>query len=457
MSAISITSAQENSMKVSKEAITTQGNKIRLVDSHEDLEVYCYVRCTNEDNEIVRSCRGVVFQGDKNLFQTYPYTREATEEELDDETRNKFTIAKCRVFEAHEGTLLRVFSHGDYWYVSTHRKLDAYRSKWASRQSFGAQFSDAVMHEYSHNDAFKTRLDAVEETAVQEVNVYTTFKDQEINDYVKRFFASLDTQKCYCFLVRNTQENRIVCQAPSRPTMYHVGSFEKESGQFDLENSVDVPCPVEHKFESWDKLQSHTSDANEEKIQGVIVFDGVRHIKVLNARYAYLFSVRGNEPSVKFRYLQIRMDRKQTDDLYSLYPRQTDNFEAYENILYQIAKSVYDAYVSRFIKKKYVTLPREQYQVMRACHAWHLEDRRKNRISLRKVIEKLNEQSATNLNKMVRQHLQQENEKQRESQESTQEPQETQETQETQEQETQETQETQEQETQDDATGVTEE
>ena len=404
-------------MKVSKEAITAQGNKIRLVDSHEDLEVYCYVRCTTDDNEVVRSCRGVVFQDGKNLLQTYPCTREVTEEELDDETRNKFTISKCRVFEAHEGTLLRIFSHGNYWYVSTHRKLDAYRSKWASRQSFGAQFNDAIVHEYSHNDAFKTRLDAVEEDTAQGVNVYTTFKDQDVSDHVKRFFSSLDVQKCYCFLVRNTQENRIVCQAPSRPTMYHVGTFEKESGQFDLDSCVDVPSPVEHKFESWKELQQYTSTANEELTQGVIIFDGVQHIKVLNARYAYLFSVRGNEPSVKFRYLQIRMDRKLTDDLYSLYPRQTDNFEAYENILYQIAKSVYDAYVSRFIKKKYVTLPREQYQVMRASHAWHLEDRRKNRISLRKVIEKLNEQTATNLNKMVRQHLQQENEKQRESQE----------------------------------------
>ena len=453
MSAISITSAQENSMKVSKEAITAQGNKIRLVDSHEDLEVYCYVRCTAEDNEIVRSCRGVVFQDGKNLLQTYPCTREVTEEELDDETRNKFTMSECRAFEAHEGTLLRIFSHGDYWYVSTHRKLDAYRSKWASRQSFGAQFSDAIMHEYSHNDAFKTRLDAVEETTAQEVNVYTTFKDQEISDHVKRFFSSLDVQKCYCFLVRNTQENRIVCQAPSRPTMYHVGTFEKESGQFDLDSCVDVPSPVEHKFESWEELQSFTSDTSEEMTQGVIIFDGVRHIKVLNARYAYLFSVRGNEPSVKFRYLQIRMDRKLTDDLYSLYPRQTDNFEAYENILYQISKSVYDAYVSRFIKKKYVTLPREQYQVMRACHAWHLEDRRKNRISLRKVIEKLNEQTATNLNKMVRQHLQQENEKQRESENATEENV-TEETEETEEQETeeQESQETEEQESQENAT-----
>ena len=43
---------------------------------------------------------------------------------------------------------------------------------------------------------------------------------------------------------------------------------------------------------------------------------------------------------------------------------------------------------------------------MRACHAWHLEDRSKNRMNLRKVIEKMNEQPPTILNKMIRRKMQ---------------------------------------------------
>ena len=45
---------------------------------------------------------------------------------------------------------------------------------------------------------------------------------------------------------------------------------------------------------------------------------------------------------------------------------------------------------------------------MRACHSWHLEDRVKNRMNLRKVIEKMNEQTPTNLNKMIRHVMQEE-------------------------------------------------
>ena len=39
---------------------------------------------------------------------------------------------------------------------------------------------------------------------------------------------------------------------------------------------------------------------------------------------------------------------------------------------------------------------------MKACHNWHLEDREKNRISLRKVIDTLNSQSPSCLNKIIR-------------------------------------------------------
>ena len=90
--------------------------------------------------------------------------------------------------------------------------------------------------------------------------------------------------------------------------------------------------------------------------------------------------------------------------LYFLYPRFADTFDEYENALYDIARNINNNYIRRFIKKKYVTVPKEEYQVMKACHTWHLEDRAKNRISLRKVIDILNEQTPTNLNKIIRRY-----------------------------------------------------
>ena len=55
-----------------------------------------------------------------------------------------------------------------------------------------------------------------------------------------------------------------------------------------------------------------------------------------------------------------------------------------------------------FIKKKFITVSKEEYIIMQARHKWHMENREKNRISLRKVIDIMNLQSSTHLNKMIR-------------------------------------------------------
>ena len=409
--------------RLTKEAITSQGNKIRLVDSDPEnsLDLYCYVRCTNADVSIVRSCRGVVLDGDKVFLQTYPYTPEFEIEEKDKVTSLLTTLDGLTFCDAHEGSLLRVFFAKNKWYISTHRKLDAFRSKWGGRQSFGELFRDSLEAEYKENGDFKSRIDGAEPTTDP---IYTlnpgSAEAESLQHVLPRFLSTLDKSKCYCFIVRNTVENRIVCQPPERSTLYHVGTFSMEDPTYftlpsdgTTDDNIGIPGPNTHTFSSWDEVFDNVGRINEDDLQGIIAFSGSNHIKILNPEYKRLFNIRGNEPSIKYRYLQVRMQKETTDELYRLYPRYTDTFEEYENQLYKIAKSIYDSYVQRFIKKKYVTLPREEYQVMRSCHSWHLEDRAKNRISLRKVIEKLNEQTPTNLNKMIRHSMQENSERPR--------------------------------------------
>jgi hypothetical protein len=80
----------------------------------------------------------------------------------------------------------------------------------------------------------------------------------------------------------------------------------------------------------------------------------------------------------------------------------THLFEDYENALYSIAQNIYNSYVDRFIKKKWVTVAAEEFNVIRACHSFHEQDRKQNRISIKKVIDILNQQTPTCLNKMIR-------------------------------------------------------
>ena len=203
------------------------------------------------------------------------------------------------------------------------------------------------------------------------------------------------------FLIRNTSENRIVCDAPERPTVFHVGTFV--NGELFYTENVNLPTPKKLTFLNVDELQAHVKNVSYKDIQGVIGFSNDnRQVKILHQDYQDLFRARGNEPSIKFRYLQVRMNRRFVNMLYHLYPEMVDTFDEYENTLYDIARSIYRAYVERFIKKRYVTVPREEFVIIRECHNWHLSNRTDNRILTNQVIKVMNQQSPTHLNHMIR-------------------------------------------------------
>ena len=369
-----------------RENIDALGNNVRVTDKCEDtgLELLCYVRCTTEDDSLLRRCRGVVFHGKKIVMHAFPYTVEFTHSDSShiEETIGP-VLEKSFFYDSHEGALIRAFFFGDKWHLSTHRKLNAFKSKWSSRESFGTCFKRALAVEVKTNKALRESIPEGSEGLLE------------------RFQSTLDPSKQYMFLVRHTEENRIVCAAPEEPVMYHVGTFV--DGQLSLDEKINIPYPKQHDFQSLDEVTRYTQDIDIRELQGIICFaPDNKQYKIVHSDYQDLFRARGNEPSIKFRYLQIRMDRKLIEMLYHLYPSWEKRFDEIENTIYSIAREIYNAYVQRFIKKRFVTVPPQEFGVIKECHKWHEEDRTNNRISIEKVIETLNKQTPTALNRMIR-------------------------------------------------------
>jgi hypothetical protein len=397
--------------KVVRENIQAQSGKIRLSDTdlNEGLDLFCYNHCDNNETDLVKNCRGIIFNEEKVVMRGFPYTEEYTT------TDDSFVAFKnnigdkfksCRFYDAHEGALLRVFNWNNKWYITTHRKLDAFRSKWASKDSFGQMFKSALEAKWiSRDESFMFQCYGSD---------WKNNVENVMPDILSKFTDSLDVTKQYMFLILNNYDNRIVCLSPEKPAVYHVGTFGTVlDGNVRIPNDicdhdirVGIDWPREHTFENWENLVSEVNNQNPEKLQGIIIYDtkSIKQYKVFNREYYKLFQVRGNEPSVKYRYLQVRMDKQMVDNLYYLYPKFADAFDDYENTLYECAKQINKNYIDRFIKKKYVTVPKEEFTIMKACHDWHLEDREKNRISLRKVIDTMNEQNPSNLNKIIRRY-----------------------------------------------------
>ena len=372
--------------KFTRAAVESLGNRVSMTDIDEDagLQLFCYVNCNPNDESFVKQCRGVVFNNQEIVMRAFPYTLEYTHTDTDNINSNISSILQdCRVFDSYEGTLIRMFYFNGKWYTCTHRKLNAFRSKWASKESFGTAFKKALDSEIKNNDDLRESLPDGDECLLE------------------RFQTTLDPCNQYMFLVLHNDENRIVCDCPERPTLFHVGTFI--DGELSMNENINIPRPKEHIFDNVDDMIIYIKNINIRKMQGVIIFTpNNNQYKILNEEYLEFFKARGNEPSIKYRYLQVRMDSRLTDTLYYLYPTMISKFEEYEEAIYSIAQSIYKSYVERYIKKKWITVPVEEYNIMRKCHAYHEQDRKQNRISLKKVIEMVNCQSPTIINKMIR-------------------------------------------------------
>lgn len=376
-----------------------ESNIVRMSDSDDNtgLQLFCYDSCDKWDTEVVKQCRGIVFSGDSIVMKAFPYTEELKEEDFET-FQDQNDLSKCRFYPSYEGVLIRMFFYDGKWFMSTHRKLDAFKSKWSTKVSFGEMFVRCLEKEYLQNSEFKDKLDQLSSTDL----------------YIfERFKSILEKTKQYMFLMLNNAENRIVCvNDPSESQMYHVGTFDS----FTL-NTVDSDCgiskPQEFLYENLDlTLQNvfiHSQTLDYKKYQGIIIFTpNNKQYKVFNKDYQYFFNIRGNEPSIKFRYLQIRCNSEYSDTIRRMYPEMCSSFDKYDTYIQTIARDIFNAYVERFMKKKFTTVSQDEYVIVKACHSWHLQDRKRNIVSFKRVMEEINNSSPSLINKMIRNRMQKE-------------------------------------------------
>jgi hypothetical protein len=363
------------------ENIHANGERIKLVDSDADLSLFCYDKCDNDDPEFIKQCRGLIYNQDTLIMRAFPYANEYNHEETDALSTVFSDLSSWSFYNSYEGALIRVFYFGNKWYVSTNRKLDAFRSKWSSRESFGEMFAKGLVRETERNPDFLPSL----------VNT----------NPIERFKLSLNPSRQYIFLVKNNTENRIVCM-PEDPAVYHLGTFI--DGKFDPNDSVNLPKPEKVTFDSVDALCEHVGALDYHRYQGVVAFGpDDKQVKVLIKKYQEYFKARGNERSVKFRYLQVRNDPETVQLLRELYPDVILPFEEdFNTIVDVISKNIHKTYIDRFVQKQYATVPKDQYFIVKQCHNWHKEDRIANIVTRAKVREIILSQNATSLNHLYK-------------------------------------------------------
>jgi hypothetical protein len=332
-------------------------------DDNGHLQIYSY----KSGIDIPDSCktfRGLVFRGETPLFRSIGRTPEYSLQDTDTVKWANDTES-LTFFPSYEGTLIRIFYDmtTEKWYTSTHRKLDAFHSRWGSKISFGEIFEKALSHQHQS---------------------------------IASLTSTLDKAHVYLFFIRSIAETRLVSIPSATETVFHVGTLVN-GNTFTTEITIPVmkPTPLVFPVIPWvrnstvgtvDDVRSFVANSRPEEMQGVIAFypDG-RNFKIVNQQYSYLSQIRGNEASVMFRYLQIRGNATHNQLFYQMYPEHVGKFVQYENSIFKIAKIVHGSYVNRFIQKNHTIVSQQEHKIIRECHGWHIANRATNKVTLQYV------------------------------------------------------------------------
>jgi len=363
--------------------------KIQVSDDDGSLTMLCYSRAVEHPqiDPLTSECRGLVYDADRKLIsRAFSYTPMYTPGTLPSDIAEFITenFDMCKFFVSYEGALVRAFYHGSEWYLTTHRKLDAFKSFWSSRISFGQIFQSSLV-----SCIDKGRLP------------FVTNRDNPVPEYLN----SLDKKKQYVFLTRAIPETRIVSTPPVTTTSIHVATFEN-GVMVDDTVPTGVEMQAQLKFRDLEAAFKWTeTSASVSVCQGLVVYlPNGKQIKICNPEYMELFNLRGNESSVMFRYLQLR-NTNSVSKFRMLYPEHKERFDLYETVIVAVASELYKLYQERFIRKRLFNLEKEDLTVISSLHQWFKKRRLTNpkvKTTLKDTIDVLNQIRPTDLNKLIR-------------------------------------------------------
>jgi hypothetical protein len=312
--------------------------------------------------------RGMVFCGENVVLRGFPYSKEHVIGNLIDingfptnEEENFIEGDNWVVTEAIEGTLIRVFYFNNKWMITTHRKLDAYKSKWGNEKSFGDLFKDAVLR--------KTGGD--------------------FND----FLEDLNKNFQYTFLITATEATRFVCNATNNPIVYLYAITDKTTTMIATDNAE------MKKWNEW-KQPSLDLDFNSAvdfvrgltfpfKCQGVIFFNTktLESHKLVNAEYQEYFDIRGgNIPSVPFAYLHIMGDQKKIEKFRKIISdKDAETIDKYDKVLSDLVVELHQLYIKRYIEKDHeMKTDQTKHKFLLTLHEW-FKTEREEKVGTKKV------------------------------------------------------------------------
>lgn len=332
-----------------------------ITDELDTLKVFHYNECDNTSSNDIKEVRGIIKENNTIVCKSFPFTPEVTTdhpEELSSLVGEELSSAKW--YESHEGTILRLWEHNGKWNLSTHRKIDSFLSKWGGKSSYGELFTYAL-------------------TESKHVWNKSSWADDESDDEKEQnifnLFCSLcDKNNVYVFLLRNTDENRIVVKGYTSPHLFLLGTFHRPTNftYHVPKETFPFHLPTEYKPKAKEIISScatYINTLDPFKVQGLIaITPSGKMFKFVHPEYYNYEECRGNVPNLDFRYLELLHNPVKKQLFLELYPEHAEELKTCDTILDDISINIFKKYLQRFIHKQVVVLPTTQYKIMKGLH-----------------------------------------------------------------------------------------
>ena len=302
-------------------------------------EETCIVLSTSKspNTKFIRTSNGCVIDiANKKIVSYFPEMgrKEITNEDSDDEK-----VDFVKVEELIDGSVLRLYHHNDKWVVATLRTIDASKAYWQSNKSFADLFKEC-------NNG---RID----------------------------FENLDKNNVYGFIIQHP-ENKIVTHY-NFPDLIHIMSislenFEEIEYKIKLKDTeLSLLKPKQLIFNDYNQLIKSCKQLYH-YIPGYLVTlaDGTK-TKFIAPHYTFVKSLKGNTPKIDVRYLQIRTDRRQVNDLLLYYPELIEMVNIIESNIIEETKKMHRKYVAIKIYKQWHDLTGIEKMIIYKVHEKYLQ------------------------------------------------------------------------------------
>ena len=285
---------------------------LQVTDRDDSLALMSYNECTNDSSERLKSCRGIVV--DRKTGRVLWMSNGYVDQYVDECPMTDADLAGYSAYVALGGTCLRLFYHNNRWVLCTHRKLDAFDSRWGSDTSFGKLFVDALMANYA------LQYDV--------------------------FLSDLNKEHMYSFFLHTSPGG------PDESELYIVSTHDKHGVVTDSDIGV-TEQPKLAVAITADALLAFVRNIDS-KHQGVILRkEGSRDVKIVNAEYHAAVSRKQKETALAWEYLRVRSDCGAYKPFVDRNVESNKVFVYIEHRIQTAARRLVKEYTSRYGDDKY--------------------------------------------------------------------------------------------------------